>query len=227
MKKMLAVLLAGVLAVGMCAGFVACGGGDTGINADTDFKEIISDKVMEKQWNNAFASHSFNNFKMRWSDFEGRVRNLYLADKILYESVTYDEKENPNIDSEMYLHSGEGVTTVYVYYHSNATLYVPVISSDKWVRYEENVDFDFKEYIDENYMSFDDVNDAYSLFEYSDEINGYVYYDSEGHGGGSVVKFKDKKCCCIYWFDDAGNIETSALLYDYGKTKLTLPTVEE
>lgn len=249
MKKMLAVLAAGVLAAGMCAGFVACGegdGGDMGIDENTVFADIVSDKVTEKQWNGAFKLDengipvNCKNYKYEciFKSDSGEISSgvvsvdgnkLYCKSTGEYDLTEYGGETDEHYAELLYdSDEEEWYSNVYIYEDGFWGTKKDYIDSDdaatgmkyRWAFMSSGA---YTEVLEDE----EEILTVLPRFDYDEEKKGYVgtsyFWDEETT---CIVKFKNGKYCGCECYRN-GNLVASVIIYSYGKEKVTLPTVAE
>ena len=231
-KKIISLLLASAIAT-TAIGLTACG--DDG---DGDNNALKSDKVSTaEQWVAAFDFSEVDNVTMFMDGWENRAETLWFdGDKFKLDDgkrlyiIQYKDDEPYN----------DVQATQYYYSYDQAT--------DKWsverdaIYDRDDVPSWFKyfnkmtEYYDEDTETYKGkVSDRYSEFTYSDKEYAYVAEYDEIDDITDIritVKIKNGKVAegtMTGTFEDEGGPITTKLtikLYDFGKTKITLPDVE-
>ncbi len=235
MKKKLAVLSAGALAAAMCAGFVACGDGssDLGIEENIPFSEIVSDKVTEKQWNDAFEIGE-DYVPVMAKNYRYIYTTSYENEKSTFEiSVDRNKAHLKLSDSEdeayaeWFYKGGDGIRHSYGYFYT--------CENGVWSKGEDNNGAVYWQYayaFDYSgvYEGGEDITEkkirAFSDYTYSEEKKGYVCTntDEEGEEYTPVIKFKDGKYCGYEWYNE--DSYEGVIIYSYGTEKVTLPEVK-
>ena len=205
---------------------------DIVINANTNFADIVSDKVTDEEWNAVFAMDEHGsiinaqNYKYSCiykgegdlgEKFEVSVDNLKAYCKVYAEANSSEYVERyyniEDIYSEIAIHEWEyvyenGVWTKQQSYDAGAMLWGFAFS------YAGAYDIGTGELL--------------PVPEYDEELKAYVRTVSfwDGQENKYIVKLKDGKLCAHeFYVNDEFVMRT--IVYDYGKESVTLPTVAE
>lgn len=214
--------------------FLGCGDtSDKGgkVNGDTNPADIISQQTTEEQWKGAFADTNFTNFsvKIKMTESVGDESAVSIGvgkvdgDK-QHSTTTYTAGgETETMENYTCIEDGKA----YSYSYDEAT--------QTWSRFELSYE------PSDGVSTFLLFEDDFSKFTYDNEAKAYIATNlTKTIEGGSqtfknvTIKIVDGKISYLeftmdvdYGSEGKGTGKMEILLYDYGTTTVTLPTVTE
>jgi len=186
------------------------------LTEQTDFASLKSDKVTKSEWETAFSENSLVNCTIK---LEGKVMDSFIMMK----------RQTENTDKYLFVTQGEDFGIYYCLengqgysYESNADSYIRSIC-------EKNVIESILTYK----IFLPCFADFYELFQYNEQNNTYEYNSDDpiadpdsksviGIDGYMNIALKIIDGKIAYISSHRGDFKF--FVYDYGKTKVTLPT---
>jgi len=231
-KRLFAAVITSITCVGV-VGLTACGNGGNGneseepsivLTENTDFNALVSEKVNEDGWRNAFDSGNYGNCTIKLiNDFKEEGTFNYLR-----------KQQTDNLDVKIIFTSEfDGIKESEYWKSENGIKYSFLDGS--WQIIDEsdsanadNFEFSYKFICPDfsgNYKCFS-YNEQTGVYEFNGDTTNVLITNSilenwENKYLEASVKIINGKIACVYAKDD--DSEAQIYFYDYGTTTITLP----
>ena len=214
------------------------------LTEDTDFDALVSDRVTEEEWKNAFAENAFDNVTLHYVN-EGHGYDAYYK---------IEHTENEKLTGLNHKETSMGMSMYTQTTGSERWIYDSTITGEenKFGKFDVNaMPEDMREeYIDvyDNWMTSytmlcPDLGEFFGMFDYDEELGAYVYkgvndpnYDGNLKTNSIMENWDTSYCYLAVKIIDGklavvqetmtSNPTGNTYFYDYGNTQVTLPEAE-